>query len=85
MTHGQHVFQHMQHVLRLMLCVSGSMWNGYILFWHGPRIQGFGRFLGGRGGRGVRELKFSTQAVILARNLKSEPVSRSNNPVGPLL
>ena len=34
---------------------------------------------------GVRELKFSTQAVILARNLISEPVSRSNNPVGPLL
>ena len=67
MTHGQHVFQHMQHVLRLMLCVSG---NGMV-FQHGPRIQGFGRFLGGRGGRGVRELKFSTQAVILARNLKS--------------
>ena len=52
---------------------------------------GFWAFFGGRGGscreggRGVRELKFSTQAVILARNLKSEPVSRSNNPVGPLL
>ena len=60
-------------------------WNGFILFQHGPGIQGFGRFLGGRGGRGVRELKFSIQAVILARNLKSEPVSRSNNPVGPLL
>ena len=81
----------MQHVLRLMLCVSGSMWNGYLHFWHGPRIQGFGRFFfwGGGGfrgrGRGVRELKFSTQAVILARNLISEPVSRSNNPVGPLL
>ena len=48
-------------------------------------------FLGGRGGcrggkgEGGRELKFSTQAVILARNLISEPVSRSNNPVGPLL
>ena len=67
--------------------MSGSMWNGYILFWHGPRIQGFGHFFGGglQGGRGIRELKFSTQAVILARNLKSEPVSRSNNPVGPLL
>ena len=47
---------------------------------------GFWAFFGGQGGgRGVRELKFSTQAVILARNLKSEPVSRSNNPVGPLL
>ena len=50
MTHGQHESQHMLHVLRLMLCVSGSMWNGFILFQHGPRIQGFGRFLGGGGG-----------------------------------
>ena len=43
------------------------------------------RVLGVFWGAGVRDLKFSTQAVILARNLKSEPVSRSNNPVGPLL
>ena len=36
------------------------------------RDTGFWAFFGGQGkGMGVRELKFSTQAVILARNLKS--------------
>ena len=74
----------MLHVLRLMLCVSGNG-MGLYFFSMDPGYRVLGVFWGAGGGRGVRELKFSTQAVILARNLKSEPVSRSNNPVGPLL
>ena len=61
---------------------------GIFFFGMDPGYRVLGVFWGageGKAGRGVRELKFSTQAVILARNLKSEPVSRSNNPVGPLL
>ena len=53
MTHGQHESQHMLHVLRLMLCVSG---NGMGLYFFsmdpGYRVLGVFWGVGGEGGLG---------------------------------